>query len=252
MRRYEPVPGSVPLAQRCDLQFMHEVDAATRIADTRDGRDSTGFHSAMVHLYRAEMNRMTVWRQRLDVTSNWAILLTMGLTTFTLGSEEVPHYTLLLGLALIAISILIEARRYRHLHHSKWRLWLMEIGYFCEFLSPPKTSVFKWHCILAQDLKKPTLLVSWLAAARVRLRRNYLLLLYFITAVWVTKLYIHPHRPGSTDEFMARFAVGDMIPSWFVAVTATTFVIGATVLASTCPSGEDLEDWSDELQKDAP
>jgi uncharacterized membrane protein len=229
---------------------MNEVDAATRIADTRDGSDSTGFHSAMVHLYRGEMNRMTVWRQRLDVTSNWAILLTMGLTTFTLGSREVPHYTLLLGLALIAISILIEARRYRHLHHSKWRLWLMEIGYFREFLIPSEKTSFQWHRVLAQDLKRSRLLVTWLSAARVRLRRNYLLLLYFITAVWVTKLYIHPHSPHTSDEFVARLAVGDMIPSWFVAVTAPLFVVGATALAATCPSGEELEDWSEELAKD--
>ena len=47
--------------------------------------ESVSFHTAVVHLYRGEMQRMTVWRQRLDVTSNWAILLTVGLTTFTLG-----------------------------------------------------------------------------------------------------------------------------------------------------------------------
>ena len=57
--------------------------------------------TAVSHLYRAEMNRMSVWRQRLDVTSNWAVILATALTTFTLGSAEVPHYTLLLGLALV-------------------------------------------------------------------------------------------------------------------------------------------------------
>jgi len=31
---------------------------------------------------------------------NWAILLIAALTTFTLGAREVPHFTLLLGLAL--------------------------------------------------------------------------------------------------------------------------------------------------------
>ncbi len=49
---------------------------------------------------------------------------------------------------------------------------------------------------------------------------------------------------------LARLAVGDMIPFWFVAVTAPIFIIVATALASTCPSGEDLEDWSEELQRD--
>lgn len=200
----------------------------------------------MVHLYRGEMNRMTVWRERLDVTSNWAILLTVGLTTFTLGSVEVPHYILLLGLALIAISILIEARRYRHLHHSKWRLYLLEVGYFGELLSssPEESSRLHWQTTMAEDLRCPRLRISWLAAIRARLRRNYLLLLYFVTGVWVTKLFIHPASPASPAEFYFRLAVGDFIPPWFVAVTAPLFVGAATILALTFPSLEKLEDWS--------
>lgn len=215
-----------------------------RLAEAQS--DSSGFHTAMVHLYRGEMNRMTVWRERLDVTSNWAILLTVGLTTFTLGSTEVPHYILLLGLALIAISILIEARRYRHLHHSKWRLYLLEVGYFGEHLaaSPDESSRLHWQSTMAQDLRCPRLRVSWLTAIRARLRRNYLLLLYFVTGVWITKLFIHPASPASSGEFYLRLAVGDFIPPWFVAATAAVFVGAATILAFTCPSLEELEDWS--------
>jgi uncharacterized membrane protein len=185
--------------------------------------DPNGFHTAMVHLYRGEMNRLTVWRQRLDVTSNWAILLTVGLTTFTLGSVEVPHYILLLGLALIGISILIEARRYRHLHHSKWRLHLMEVGYFGRLLDPSTDVGFDWRGHLANDLRRSQLLISWLTATRARLRRNYLLLLYFVTGVWITKLFIHPHSPATVEEFLARLSVGDFIPTWFVAITAVIF-----------------------------
>jgi hypothetical protein len=69
-------------------------------------------------------------------------------------------------------------------------------------------------------------------------------LLYFVTGVWVTKLFIHPHSPATGEELLARLSVGDFIPPWFVAVTAPAFVIGATVLAFTCPSLEKLEDWS--------
>ena len=82
------------------------------------------------------MNRLTVWRQRLDVTTNWAIILATALSTFTLGAADVPHYTLLLGLALFSFSLLIEGRRYRHLHHSKWRLYLLESGLFAQLLDP--------------------------------------------------------------------------------------------------------------------
>ena len=32
---------------------------------------SAAFSTTISHLYRGEMNRLTVWRQRLDITSNW-------------------------------------------------------------------------------------------------------------------------------------------------------------------------------------
>jgi uncharacterized membrane protein len=191
------------------------------------------------------MNRMTVWRSRLDITSNWAIILTTGLTTFTLGSVEVPHYVLLLGLALFGISILIEGRRYRHLHHSKWRLYLIEFGHFSSMLNPsPHHEGVDWRSLLAADLRHAHFPITWLTAIRSRLRRNYLMLLYFITAVWLAKLFIHPARPESVQEFYFRLAVGDLVPSWFVAVTAVIFVAGATVMALTCPPAEQLENWS--------
>jgi uncharacterized membrane protein len=212
------------------------------------GKDPAGFDTAIVHLYRGEMHRMTVWRQRLDVTSNWATLLTVALITFTLGTVDVPHYTLLLGLALIGISVLIEGRRYRHLHHSGWRLYLMDVGYFAQLLDPTVPPlVSDWRKVLAADLRRPRLTLSWLTATRVRLRRNYLMVVYFVTAAWITKLFIHPARPASLHEFVSRLAVGDLIPPWFVAVTAVTFVVGAFGLAATCPPAEKIEKWGGKM-----
>jgi hypothetical protein len=57
-------------------------------------------------------------------------------------------------------------------------------------------------------------------------------------------LFIHPHSPVSVEEFLNRLSVGDLIPTWFVAVTAPVFVAGATLMACTCPSLEKLEEWS--------
>jgi hypothetical protein len=45
--------------------------------------------------------------------------------------------------------------------------------------------------------------------------------------------------------------VGDLIPPWFVAVTAPLFVIGATALGCTCPSLEKLEEWSQLYRDDS-
>jgi len=215
---------------------------------------SPAFLSAVAHLYRGEMSRMTVWRQRLDITSNWAIILATALTTFTLGSADVPHYTLLLGLALIAISILIEGRRYRHLHHSKWRLYLLELGLYSQALhpGPDPDRIHDWRRLLAADLRRSQLTISWFTAIRVRLRRNYLLIFYFITAVWVVKLLIHPQRAHSLATFWAHLSVGDFIPPWFVAATAVVFVLSVSLVAGTCPTAEQLEDWGAENDRHQP
>jgi uncharacterized membrane protein len=206
--------------------------------------DSTTFVTAMTHLYRGEMNRLTVWRQRLDVTTNWAVIVTTALSTFTLGNADVPHYTLLLGLALIAISIMIEGRRYRRLHHCKWRVYLLESGFFAEQLHVGRSSIPDWRRLLAADLRHSHLLISWMVAIRFRLRRNYLLLVYFLAAVWLVKLYIHPIGADSLAVLLSRLHVGEVVPSWLVGLTVLAFIAVVTALAASCPPAARLEDWT--------
>src|SRR6185503_5118046 len=74
---------------------------------------------AIAHLYRGEVYRSTIWRTRLDNTTNWAIV-TMGIalsTTFS-SPEASPLPLLLVGL-LIAVFLGMEARRYRYF--NVWR-----------------------------------------------------------------------------------------------------------------------------------
>jgi hypothetical protein len=70
------------------------------------------------------------------------------------------------------------------------------------------------------------------------------LVLYFVFAAWITKLFIHPQRPASFQEFYCRLAVGDLLPPWSVAASAFAFVAGATLLAVSCPAAENIEKWS--------
>lgn len=57
--------------------------------------------NSLIHLYRGEMGRMTMYRVRLDTTTNWAIVTIAAISTFGLGNPEVPHVIFLLLLALI-------------------------------------------------------------------------------------------------------------------------------------------------------
>lgn len=202
---------------------------------------SSEFHTAMAHLYRGEMHRMTMWRQRLDTTSGWAIVLVLGVTTFALGAERTPPYILLLGLASVGMCLVIEARRYQHVHRSLCRLRTLERYYFGHLLAPDAGEDSAWRPRLAHALAHPRTTIDLLGAIKFRLRRHYAMLLYFITAAWLTKAFIHPKSAGSVGEFHARLAVGELIPSWFVAVTATAFIVSATFLALTSGSEETIE-----------
>lgn len=46
----------------------------------------------VVHLYRAEISRLTAYRLRLDNTTNWAVTTTAALVAFALGNTSMPHY----------------------------------------------------------------------------------------------------------------------------------------------------------------
>jgi|SRR3954453_14246855 uncharacterized membrane protein len=68
----------------------------------------------IAHLYRGEVYRSTIWRTRLDNTTNWSIV-TMGIalsTTFS-SPEAAPLPLVLVGL-LLAVFLGMEARRYRY------------------------------------------------------------------------------------------------------------------------------------------
>ena len=97
-----------------------------------------------------------------------------------------------------------------------------------------------WRTALGADLRNPQATICLMRAVRMRLRRNYVLLFFFITAVWLTKLFIHPGMKV-TDTFYQRLAVGDLIPSWFVAASASLFVATISVLAIATRGAELVE-----------
>ena len=230
------VPGVTLVSTMAAVHFEPSLNPPEPAAP-----DTSSFDTAMAHLYRGEMHRMVTWRQRLDITTNWGVIAALGMTTFALGSERTPPYILLLGLAVVAMCLAIEARRYRHFHCSLYRLRLIEQHYFAGQLQPLSPPDRTWRQHLATDLVRPAPTIGFFAAARFRLRRNYLMLSYFITAAWLTKVFIHPSSPKTAAEYFARLAVGDLFPSWFVAVTAGAFVLTSTALAATSANEDTVE-----------
>lgn len=55
------------------------------------------FTTAMVHLFRAEITRANVWRQRLDTTTNWAVITTGAAISFAFSEALGSHSVIILN-----------------------------------------------------------------------------------------------------------------------------------------------------------
>src|SRR6185295_11783313 len=172
--------------------------------------------TAMVHFYRGEVQRSNTWRTRLDNTTYWAVLTVGGALSFAFSSPNNPHFLIPIISILVAIFLLMEARRYRYYEIWASRVRVIETGYFAQMLSPdgvPRDQ--EWASHLASDLLTPHFTISvWEAIGR-RLRRNYIWLFALLAASWNLKVYLHPQPALSFDEFIRRAQVG-LVPGGFV------------------------------------
>jgi len=187
--------------------------------------DKGNFTTAMVHLYRAEITRVNLWRNRLDTTTNWAVVATAAALTFSFGNQDNPHFVLLLTLLLVLIFLNIEARRYAY--YSLWyhRARLMETNFFAAMLAPPYEPAADWGDALADVLRNPVFPISHWEAMGNRFRRNYAAIVAVILISWILKLTIHPSPAGIFRELVERAAIGQMFPGQLViAVVLLTYL----------------------------
>jgi len=168
------------------------------------------FNTAMVHYYRAEIQRSNVWRTRLDTTTNWAVVTVAAATTFVFAAPENHWGVFLLVMLLALLFLLIEARRYRYYELWSMRARLMETDFFAAMLVPPFAPHAEWDETLAESLLQPEFPISRLEAVGRRLRNNYLAIFAILTLAILLKLYLHPSEAVSLPEFIARAHLGPL------------------------------------------
>ncbi len=93
-----------------------------------------GYVNAMSHFYRGEMGRIMVWRQRLDITTNWAITSSTAIITIAFSNSAVPHIIFFFNLAIVWAMLWIEARRYRFYDAFRARVRMLEANYVFIFI----------------------------------------------------------------------------------------------------------------------
>jgi uncharacterized membrane protein len=167
------------------------------------------FTTAMSHFFRAEVHRSNIWRQRLDTTTNWAVVTT-GAAISIAFAQGGNHVVILLNILLVTIFLVIEARRYRYYELWAYRVRLMETDFFAPMLVPPFHPSEDWAEALSESLLHPHFPISTLESIGRRLRRNFLYIYGVIVAAWLGKLWLNPTPALNSIEFFNRAGIGSV------------------------------------------
>lgn len=200
--------------------------------------------TAIVHFYRAEMHRSTLWRMRLDTTTNWAILATTAVVTYSFSQAEHSHASLLVGMLMVLTFLSIEARRFRILAVWRERTRTLEQNFFAPiFTSDPVAAEPGWARKLASELKKPEFTMTRMQAIRVRLASNYMPLFGLLLLCWLVKVHSAAEdQPLTLARWIDGMGVG-LIPGEIVgSVVAAVYVALIAIRATSreITSEEDL------------
>ena len=164
-------------------QASERQNIGARAAD-----DMTAFSSLIVQFYRGEMERMTVWRTRLDQTTNWAVVTMTAVLTWAFSNPSRPHYLFLVGMAAVSAFLLIEARRFQKYDAWRLRVRMLQEDLFANVYEPSGAEHDDWREQLSNDLCNPVLKMSFQQALAHRLRHIYGVLLLILLGTWIVRI----------------------------------------------------------------
>jgi uncharacterized membrane protein len=179
--------------------------------------------TAVSHLYRGELYRSTVWRTRLDATTNWAVAATGLALSIAFSSPNASPLPLALVGLLVAVFLFIEARRYRFFDFWRIRAHILELNFFGPILRGRGVDTRNdWNEILYRDYAYPALHITLMEALGRRLRHNYGWIFTIQVVCYAGKLIIHPDAINSVGEIWDRAAIGP-IPGQLVILAGLVF-----------------------------
>jgi uncharacterized membrane protein len=206
---------------------MSSKDTEAEARNASDARECSAAEiGAIAHLYRGEIYRSTVWRTRLDSTTNWAVVTTGIALSATFSSAAASPLPMALVGLIVTIFLLLEARRYRYFNIWRARARLLETDFYTPMLrGDPVVLNGQWSQLLAKDLCQPRYHVSLARAAGRRLRRTYGWIFLIQALAYAGKLAIHPTPLHTVSELWTRAAVGP-IPGEAVVAAGVLFHAG--------------------------
>lgn len=215
--------------------------APTRVDLESEPLCRSEYISALVHLYRGQLSRADSWRLRLDTTSNWGVVTTMGLLSFAFSSRDHSHASILVGMVLISHFLLVEARRYRVFDVWNCRVRMIEENFYGPILQRDLESPrIQWGHLVAEDLLHPHYKMTYLQALRARLLRNHLALYLLLLGAWSTKIVDTAPQVGWLEAMRIGPLPGLPILAFVVALYGA---IGWLLIAVQKAHGPESEIW---------
>ena len=150
---------------------------------------------AIAHLFRAEVYRSTIWRTRLDNTTNWAIV-TMGWRCRRRFRAAMPRrFRYFWSGLLLAMFLALEARRYRYFNVWRARARWMEANFYApDADGRSQVADGNWQALARAGLSDaaPSHPVSFARLGR-RLRRSYV----WILTIQASRLFRQDRRASN-------------------------------------------------------
>jgi uncharacterized membrane protein len=194
--------------------------------------------TAMVHYYRAEVARMSSWRDRLDRTSNWAITVVAALLSVSLSTPTAHQGVLLFAILLITLLLYVEGRRYRFYDVYRMRVRQFERHYFAATFSATAVDPGRapWLDALSEDLRHPRFRIDLPTALTRRLRRNYVWMYAILLLAWVLKITSPKLAASGTPQdipismgLVVDNAALGALPGWIVIPLVSIFYLALLV-----------------------
>jgi uncharacterized membrane protein len=166
---------------------------------------------AIAHLYRGEMYQSKVWRNRLDTTSNWAIVVTGIALSVAFSSADASPIPILLVSWVVIIFLFFESRRYLYYDLFRVRVRVLEINFYGPILRGQEVRTGnRWNELLAEDYGDMRFHISFMEALGRRIRRTYGWIFAALLACYLAKIIVHPTPIVSFNELWARAAIGPL------------------------------------------
>ena len=188
--------------------------------------------TVLAHLYRGELGRANIWRQKMDMTTHWAVITTTALVSLAFTNRGTDHLILPFCSLIVFLLLIVEARRYRFYDVWRTRVRMLEVHLMVPALYNDRTLIEgDWREVLCNDLLMPTYKMSYWEAVGRRIARTYIWLFAIIALAWLYK--VHLVAVEGEISFFRAFAAGQLSPSMVLGIAGGIHALPLLILVAT-------------------